>query len=165
MEVSIECDSTCGGPEHRELDQFVIPDAQRQLHIQVEVLKGFCIQNLKANAHPALPEGETIAGTHRALGTFVQLGSRPLRPLARIREQVPYTLHGRLDDFGRAYFHRAFSLFPANPQWSIRAMEMSIVGSFPGRSLLLAIDAVVRLPREAIPQFLNLCAGEPVQVG
>jgi len=129
VEVSIECDPTCRGPEHRELDQFVVPDAQRQLHVQVEVLKGFCIQNLKANAHPALPEGEMIAGTHRALGTFVQLSSRPLRPLARIREQVPYTLDGSLDDFGRAYFHREFSLFPANPQWSIRAEEMSMTKS------------------------------------
>jgi len=75
------------------------------------VLKGICIQNLKVNAQPALPQDETIASTHWTLGTFVQLSSRPLRQLARVREQVPYTLHWHLDDFGGTYFHREFSLF------------------------------------------------------
>jgi hypothetical protein len=144
LEVSIECDSTCGGPEHRELDQFVIHDAKWQLHIQVEVLQGLCIHNLKANAHPALLEDETIAGTHWTLGTFVQLGSRPLRQLARIREQMPYTPHGRLDDFGWAYFHREFSLFPANPQRSMKARETFIARSLHrARVARLAIDAMV----------------------
>jgi len=67
---------------------------------------GICIQNLKVNAHPALPQDETIANTQWTLWTFVQLSSRPLRQLARVREQVPHTLHWRLDDFGWTYFHR-----------------------------------------------------------
>jgi hypothetical protein len=114
LEVSIECDSTRGAPEHGYLDLLVIHNAKWQLHIQVEVLKRICIQNLKANPHPALPQDETIAGTHRTLRTLLQLSSRPLRQLARIREQVPQTLHRYVNDFGWTYFHREFSL-PSQP--------------------------------------------------
>jgi len=83
------------------------------MHIQVEVLKGICLQNLKANAHASLPQDETIARAHWTLGTCVQLSSRPLRQLARIREQVPYTLHWCVDDFSWAYFHCEFLSLPS----------------------------------------------------
>jgi hypothetical protein len=106
LEVSVECDSTCGAPEHSHLHLFVIHNAKWQTHTQVEVLRGICIQNLKVNTHSALPQDEMIASTHWALGTFVQLSSRPPRQLARIREQVPYTLHWYQDDLGWTYFHR-----------------------------------------------------------
>lgn len=83
----------------------MIRDAKWQMDLKGEMLKRTCIQDLDADAHPALSQDKTVTSAHRGRRTFVEFRARPLRELEWVREQLPHALRRYVDDFGGTHFH------------------------------------------------------------